>query len=108
MKKHQKSEPTAIISVHRLTFILFLILFLINSVRHKGCNAHFVIFLHRFLVVDRPAGECNTGVLKLFNFIFIVDFFMSVKAYADCRVVKAFLKVCSKARNFKIEGLTDE
>ena len=73
--------------------VLSVRLFIINSVGDEGRDSHSVIFLHCFLVVDRPAGEGNAGVLELFDLLFAVRLLVTVKADADCRIVKAFLKI---------------
>ena len=67
-------------------------LFLINPVRYECCDAHFVIFPHGFLIVNRPTGEGYSGVSELLDLLLIIDPLMSVEADADRRVVKTLFK----------------
>ena len=67
-------------------------LFLINPVRYECCDAHFVIFPHGFLIVNRPTSEGYSGVSELIDLLLVIDPLMSVEADADCRIVKTLFK----------------
>ena len=68
---------------YNITELLF-----IYSVCNEGSYTHILVLLHRFSVVNRPTGEGNACLLKLFDFLLAVYCLVTVKADAYRRIVK--------------------